>query len=273
VIRYSYNSWNHSSQWGLPPSLPEQIKGAAAAGYDHIGLDVPSLLDHERDGTPPQHIAELMHEAGISCYELVPLRISTDAAESEASLADALRLAPLVGASQALAVVHSGMSVATVDATRHAVTAMADIGVGVSIEFIPTLEIDSLDRLLELIDAVGHPELRVDLDSWHFFEGPSTWEALDAMPMDRLGFVQFGDAAPHIGDDLVYEYRQRRVLPGEGVHDLRRFCDTLLARTDDFVVSVEILSAVWRARPPAELAAASLAASRPFFVAAPSPPA
>src|SRR4051794_21322118 len=68
MATYSYNLWNHSCQWGIPATLPEQIAGAAAAGYDHVGFDVPSLLAHEADGTPPEKLGAMAAEAGVPCY-------------------------------------------------------------------------------------------------------------------------------------------------------------------------------------------------------------
>ena len=56
MATYSFNLWNHSCQWGIPATLPDQIRGAADAGYDHVGFDVPSLLAHEADGIPPEQM-------------------------------------------------------------------------------------------------------------------------------------------------------------------------------------------------------------------------
>jgi 4-hydroxyphenylpyruvate dioxygenase len=264
VTTYSFNLWNHSPRWhGGPPTLPEQIEAAADAGYDRVGPDMPSLLLHEEAGLSGQAVRDVLDEHGVPCYELGALSISADPAATDESLRDVVRFARVLRAEQVLAVVHAGLDAATVANTRRCVSTLADIGVGTAVEFLPSLEVfNSISSVVDLIEAVDHPELRVMVDSWHFFAGPSTWESLDALPLERIGFVQFSDAAPPVSDDVAYEYRDRRVLPGEGIHDVAEFAARLRRRTADLTVSVEVLSAAWRAQPPALLATASYAATR-----------
>jgi sugar phosphate isomerase/epimerase len=267
MISYSFNAWNHSPRWdGRPPTLPAQIGAAAAAGYDFFGPDIPSLLAHEAEGLSAGAVRDLM-DASIPCYEIGALSISEDADATATSLADVMRFGTALGARQVLAVVHSGMDNATIANACTCVDALAAAGMGVAIEFLPSLEVfNSIDSTLGLIDAVGRPELRVMVDSWHFFAGPSTWESLDALPLERIGFVQFSDASPPISDDVAFEYRERRVLPGEGVHDVAEFASRLSRRATredhELVVSVEVLSKPWRDEPITSFTKASYDTTR-----------
>jgi len=263
--RLSFNTWNHSAVWDLPPTLPEQITAAAAAGYDHIGLDVPSLLAHEAAGLTAEQIRAHMDEVGISSFELVPLPLSADPAATEEGLARVVRFAPILGAHQVLAVVDGEVTGRTIVNIRRCVEQLAALGVGTAIEFLPSVPVNSIEAVERLLDAVDRPEARVMVDTWHFFVGPSTWEALDALPPDRLGFVQFCDGLPAQSTDVRQEYRQRRVLPGEGIHGLAAFADHVLARWPDVVVSVEVLSSAWRSRPVEEFAAATYRSTRQFW--------
>jgi sugar phosphate isomerase/epimerase len=145
---------------------------------------------------------------------------------------------------------------------RRCVEALADIGVRVAVEFLPTIELNSIDAVCRLLDQVDHPALTVMIDSWHFFEGPSTWHSLESLPVDRLGFVQFSDAARALTEDVAFEYRHRRVLPGEGTHDVAGFAQAIQRRSADVTVSIEVLSAPWRRRPVERFAADALAATR-----------
>jgi 4-hydroxyphenylpyruvate dioxygenase len=268
MISYSFNAWNHSPRWdGRPPTLPAQITAAAAAGYDYFGPDIPSLLEHEAAGLPPAQVRDILDRATLPCYEIGALSISADTAATEASLRDVVRFGTALDARQVLAVVHSGMDAATIANTRTCVAALAAAGMGVAIEFLPSLDVfNSINGVVALIEAVDHPELRVMVDSWHFFAGPSTWESLDALPLDRIGFVQFSDASPPITDDVAFEYRERRVLPGEGVHDVTQFASRLCQRAAEnnhhLTVSVEILSKYWRDEPIDRFTKASYDATR-----------
>jgi sugar phosphate isomerase/epimerase len=264
-MRYSFNTFNHSTYYGLPPSLPEQIAAAAAAGYQHIGLDLLSVLAHERDGLSVEALAGELRRHALPCYELVSLSISADPDRTRSSLGHILRTADVLGPSEVLCVVTGPLDDAVVANTAQCAEALARAGVGLSLEFLPTRDIDAIPVALRLLDLVDHPNLRLVVEAWHFFRGPSTWEDLAALPVDRIGFVQFADAPPRIGDDVHHESMHRRVLPGEGELDLAGFCTALVGKGYDGVVSVELLSDAWRARPLGEFAEATLATTRAMW--------
>lgn len=262
---FSFNTWNHSAVWELPPSLPEQITAAAAAGYDHIGLDIPSLLAHESEGCSVQRIRDCQDRFELPCYELVPLTVTEDAASTNEGLDYVKRLAPVVGARQVLTVVRGAPNEAVGANVRRCLDELAPLGISLAVEFLPTIEIDSITATRQLLDTVDHPQLRVMIDSWHFFAGPDEWTALDELPEDQLGFVQFSDAEPAASGDLRHEYLHRRALPGGGTHDVKGFAERVLRRWPDVVVSVEVLSSAWRARPVGEFAEATLRSTRPYW--------
>jgi len=85
---FSFNTWNHSVRGGLPPTLPDQIAAAAGAGYQYVGLDVPSLLAHEEQGLHPEQIRDCLKASAIGCFELVPLPISSETTPTEEGLAN-----------------------------------------------------------------------------------------------------------------------------------------------------------------------------------------
>ena len=55
------------------------------------------------------------------------------------------------------------------------------------------------------------------------------------------------------------------MLPGQGVFDLDRFCDTLRAKGYDRPVSVEIISEAMRQLAPADFAARVFQATAPYW--------
>jgi sugar phosphate isomerase/epimerase len=262
---FSFNTWNHSGRWGLAPTLPDQIAAAAGAGYAYVGLDVPSLLAHEEQGLAPEQIRDCLSASAIECFELVPLPISADRGSTRQGLARVSRLGPLLGARQVLAVLHGPPTTAALAEVRRCAEALAESGIGTSIEFLPNLEVNSIDAVLRIIDAVEHPQLRMVVDSWHFFAGTDTWATLDAIPAERLGFVQFSDAGPVTNDDTADQYCHHRVLPGQGSHDLDGFSQRVLARWPDVVVSVEVLSSPWRSQPVQRFATETFRATEPFW--------
>src|SRR5262245_60336451 len=89
-MKFSFNTFNHSVFLGLPPSLLAQIAAAGAAGYEHIGVDVPSVLAHGEAGVPPAALVDAMGEAGITPYELNFWAVLPDLDASRAGLDAAL---------------------------------------------------------------------------------------------------------------------------------------------------------------------------------------
>jgi sugar phosphate isomerase/epimerase len=266
-VRYSFNTFNHTSWLGLPPSLPEQIDAAAAAGYEHIGLDMPSIRAHAEAGLAPEALADRIATAGMTPYELTFVTIVPNADATRASLEDALDLVGPIQPEYVQCLV-TGPPDECVGPTRDAGAALAEHGVGLAIEYLPNIPVRSIADTLHVIERVGLPSVRVCVDTFHFFHGPDTWDDLDRLPSKQLAFVQFDDAPEVLdaGDPaLGAAMMDGRVLPGDGVFELDEFARHLDARGFDGVVSVEVLSAEWRGRPVDEFARASLTATKAFF--------
>ena len=79
--------------------------------------------------------------------------------------------------------------------------------------------------------------------------------------------MQFNDHAPLAsGADVLFETTQRRLLPGEGAFDLKRFAATLRAAGFDGVVGPEILSEESRRFSMDEAARRIMETSGPYWV-------
>jgi sugar phosphate isomerase/epimerase len=264
-VRFSFNCFNNSTHLGLAPTLPEQIAAAAAAGYDLIGLDVPSLLAHEAAGLAPDALRALLLAEDLECFELVPLSLGADHDANDRSLATIARLAPAVGAQHVLATVRGPAEQPVIDALRRAAEMLGRDGARVSVEFMPTTDVASLEDAIRLLERTDDERVGIVLDVWHFALSGSSWSTLEDIPVDRIGFVQFGDAPPDAVGSSLDDCMHRRLLPGEGTLPLRRFCETLALKSFRGVVSVEVLSAPWRERPVADFVAATLQASKGFW--------
>lgn len=75
-----------------------------------------------------------------------------------------------------------------------------------------------------IVRRADHANLRVSLDSAHFFIKNTPWSVLDGIPAERIGFVQLADLKSLNRDcELITLNRTRRVFPGEGTLPLREF--------------------------------------------------
>jgi sugar phosphate isomerase/epimerase len=107
----------------------------------------------------------------------------------------------------------------------------------------------------------------VIVDTWHVFRGPDGLDGLEQLKLDDVAYVQFDDALPVTGGDLMEETLHRRAMPGAGEFPLIAFCDRVRSRGYDGPVSVEILNSEWRERPLQEFVTATYEATRRFWPA------
>jgi sugar phosphate isomerase/epimerase len=179
---------------------------------------------------------------GLRCDEMVALIVRDDVDRTFLRAQQLAAAAAEVGARWVLTVFDATPTPEIVDVARQCAAVMNDVGASLAVEFTPLGAIDTIDRGLEIITAIGGGTKLV-VDSWHVSLGPTTWEDLEVVPLDQIAYVQFDDALPLVTDDLREESTNRRALPGAGFLDLDRFATTLLERGWQGLVTVEVLGA------------------------------
>jgi sugar phosphate isomerase/epimerase len=267
-MRYAFNSYNTSVALGELPCLPEVITAAAAAGYDGVGLDLPSAGAHARSGLGPGELAALLDDAGLPCLELAFVRISPDRAGTDAAVDEALPWVDALRPEHLQVIVDGDDLAASTRNLARVAAALRGTPTRVALEFVPMLSVRTLSEALAVLDAAGDESAGVCLDTWHLFHGADPWDELARLPLDRLGYVQFTDAAPPESADLRTESLHRRVAPGEGVLPLGEFATVLVDRGFDGLVSVEVLSQALRNADLPRTAVDLLAATRAVWTAA-----
>jgi sugar phosphate isomerase/epimerase len=149
---------------------------------------------------------------------------------------------------------------------------IAPLGARLGIEPSATSGVRDLDEALALIDEIGRPTMGLVIDSWHFFVGGWSMAALGARTSEAVAFVQLADGWPvESPAELATQTMQHRAVPGDGTFDLAGFLAPWFGDPLEegpgpgpvpVPVCVEVLSAEWRDRPVAELAAAAMTGVR-----------
>lgn len=247
MTKLCFNLFNESAWFGPMPDLDRQIRAAAAAGFDSVGLDSFSLARLVETGGRVEAIAERIESLGLRCPEIAALLIGDDPAETEAQLAPLERAVRVLRPDWILVNSHLQPSAQTAGEFRRAADRLGALGTGLAVEFLAISPgVRSIAGALDLIDRSGAANAGVLVDTWHFFLGPDDWDDLAKLPLERLAYVQFDDHPAITTDDLREETIHRRVFPGEGLFELDRFSRSLRSRGFDGLVSVEILSKAWR---------------------------
>lgn len=226
-------------------SVPDILRAAALAGFGGVGVDTVTAAGfvNGREG----ELADQFRAAGIRCTEVGVLSVGRgDGRDAAAVLA---RLAAATGAACCVTVLDAAPTAAVVTDLRTCAAILAEAGVRLAVEFLPYGPLPTLADAVEVCEAVGWQRCGLLVDSWHFFRGGAPWDVLHRLRGDQIAMVQINDAPPPRGDDLRFESRFRRVLPGLGEFDLRRWREVLIAGGYDGVVSAEVLSSELIALP------------------------
>jgi sugar phosphate isomerase/epimerase len=248
-MRFSFNTLNHSPLFGGPPRLPEQIRLAATAGYDFVGLDLASVVAHDEAGLRPKDLAEVMEEHDISCFEMVPIVLGSDREQCTSQLRLCTSVVTELKPQVVYTLSREPPSPALAANLDYVASELADMGIGCALEFVTGWGVASFAEARDLVAASG-ADVGLVLDTWQFLRGDNRVAELRAVPSSALAFVQMSDVGPPSPAGLDHEMSQAREMPGDGVgDDLLELCGVVFGMGFDGVVSVEMLSAPWRERP------------------------
>jgi sugar phosphate isomerase/epimerase len=244
--------------------VPELLTRCAAAGVTSVGLWREPVLEYGLGAT----VARL-DELGIGVSTLCragffPVGDDVAAAKSqrenraaidEAAALDAGALVLLGGGLPPGSRDLDGARVAVARGIEQLLPYAAERGVRLGLEPLhPALcadrgVISTLHQALDVVERFPVPDVGVVVDAFHVWWDPQLWDAI-ARAGDRIFAVQLADHPVTLQDPL-----NGRLLPGEGVIDLRRFVHAVRAAGYRGAVEVEVFSTHHWSRPPEDVLA------------------
>ncbi len=115
-----------------------------------------------------------------------------------------------------------------------------------------------MDQLLEMEDEIGVESVGLLVDSFHWYTAGHTVEELAAVPVEKIVHVHINDAPDKPRDEQI---DSQRLLPGEGIIDLRGFVGALKAVGYRDFMGIETFSEELKALPVEEAAGRAKAAA------------
>jgi sugar phosphate isomerase/epimerase len=113
-------------------------------------------------------------------------------------------------------------------------------GVSLMLEFAKTSTLaGTLPSALKIVREADHPNVRVMLDTFHFWAGLSKFEDLDLLRDGELAHLHFEDIPSDPPREML-ESQQHRTFPGEGSAPLRRIIEVLRRKKYSGPVSLEV---------------------------------
>lgn len=242
---------------GVGLSLDELLGVAANAGFAAVEFSVNSLADEvAKSGWPL--LSQRMAETGIALASFfLCADIRADDGAFRAGLSELGKLAPVArdaGCRQACTWLEPGIdedpvprALTLVRRLRECARVLGDSEINLACEFVGPhggrgkqhRYIDSIDRALNLIDAIGEPNVGLLLDSIHWYTSGGDTVLLERLPASIIHMVHIDDVPA--GPILECE-DGLRLLPGEGVIDLHGFMRALEKTGYEGPVSVESMN-------------------------------
>jgi 2-keto-myo-inositol isomerase len=252
--------------------LSTDIKAASAAGYDLLEIWSAKLYRYLESKTTAELKGEL-DAAGIAPYSInsiehITFRSDADHAAIVKECRTLSKIAGEIGCPYIVVVPGKLVAGATKDEivaeSVHVLTELSDIvaehGVSLAFEFLGQTDcsVQTLDLCNEIVEKVGRENVGNVIDSFHFYAGNSTFEAIDRMDPKKLFIFHINDA-----EDLPKEQLTdaQRLYPGLGILPLGELKKRFDGIGYDRMVSIEIFRPEYWEQDPFEVAEKAKAAT------------
>jgi len=242
----SYCTLDRSTMFGLPETLEQQVRAAAAAGFGLLSADLFSPRTYRDTHGGVHRLRDVLDANDITVFDLSGITVTDDRATTLAELDEFLSFADVLSATW----IQSRMPVDNATSRRvYAEVAgrVSSAGYGLAFEYSSFVPIRSLRQASDFVAemATRAPRQALMIDSWHFYQCGDTLDRLRELDTSLFGYLQLDDALDP-GPDTRFDTLNRRTLPGRGHLDLVGF----ISAFDDLglagVVSIEVMNAELR---------------------------
>jgi 2-keto-myo-inositol isomerase len=253
--------------------LETDVRAAAAAGFDLVELRTNKLDDYLKDHSV-EDLKALLDETGVgvlsfNTLEHITWRTAEDHAAIRAECESLSKISAAIGCPYVLAVpgaLRQGpmMEVEIIDESVRVLNELADIaephGVKIGFEFLgePGNSVRTLDLGSRIVDLVGRESVGNVIDTYHFYTGGSSYDALDRLDPKKLFILHVNDAEDLPKNELN---DSKRLYPGLGILPVKEIKQHLDAIGYEGPASVEIFRPEYWEQDPFEVSVKAKAAA------------
>jgi 2-keto-myo-inositol isomerase len=245
--------------------LETDIRAASAAGFDLIEIWAAKLREYLKTNTPAD-LKKLLQENNLQPYSInsiehVTFRTNDDYEKIKAETEELSEIAGELDCPFVVVVPGKLPENATkeeiVGESVRVLNELADIAdkhnVGLAFEFLGQTDcsVQTLDLCNEIVEKVNRPNVGNVIDTFHFYAGGSSFEAIEKMKPEKLFIFHINDAEDLPKEQLTDAHR---LYPGTGILPIRE----IKARFDKIgynrMVSIEIFRPEYWNENPFEVA-------------------
>lgn len=252
--------------------LSTDIKAANAAGFDLIELWKSKLLQYLTENSL-EELEKTLTEANLQPYSInsiehITFRSDDDYEKIKVECEQLSEMAGQLGCPYIVVVpgkLPTGAS--KEDIVNESVRVLEELGdiadahgVSLAFEFLGQADcsVQTLDLAKEIIEIIDRPHIGLVIDTFHFYAGNSTYNAISTLDPDKLFIFHINDAEDLPKDDLTDAHR---LYPGTGILPIREMKQHFDKIGYDRMVSIEIFRPEYWDQDPFEVAAKAKAAT------------
>ncbi|MFN6964000.1 MAG: sugar phosphate isomerase/epimerase family protein [Pyrinomonadaceae bacterium] len=235
----------------MKADLVTDIQAAGAAGFPFAEIWAAKLREYLKTNSTAD-LRSILTENGVEPYSInsiehITFRSADEYQNIKAECRELAKIAEEIDCPYLVVVPGklppNASEQQIVDASVRVLNELADIaepfGVSLAFEFLGQTDcsVQTLDLAKQIVDAVGRESVGLVLDTFHFYAGNSSFEAISELDPAKLFIFHINDA-----EDLPREQLTdaQRLYPGEGILPVREIKERLDVIGYDRVASVEI---------------------------------
>ncbi len=245
--------------------LETDIKAASAAGFELIEIWAAKLREFLKTKTTAD-LRNLLIENNLEPYSInsiehITFRSVEDYAEIKAETEELSRIAGEIGCPYVVVVPGKLPENATKEEIiAESVKVLNDLGetaekhkVSLAFEFLGQTDcsVQTLDLCNEIVEKVNRENIGNVIDTFHFYAGNSTFEAIDSMKPEKLFIFHINDAENLPKEQLTDAHR---LYPGMGILPIKEIKAHFDKIGYDRMVSIEIFRPEYWNQDPFEVA-------------------
>jgi 2-keto-myo-inositol isomerase len=252
--------------------LTTDIRAASAAGYELLEIWAAKLREFLKANTVAD-LKNLLTENNLEPYSInsiehITFRNTEDYRKIKAETEELSKIAAEIGCPYVVVVPgklpENASEEKIIEESVKVLNELADIaekyGVGLAFEFLGQADcsVQTLDLDAKIIERVNRENVGLVIDTFHFYAGNSTFEAIDALDPKKLFIFHINDAENLPKENLTDAHR---LYPGEGVLPIKEIKKRFDKIGYDRMVSIEIFRPEYWDENPFDVAKKAKAAT------------
>ncbi len=252
--------------------LATDIKAAGAAGFDLIEIWAAKLREFLKSNSVAD-LKNLINENNLEPYSInsiehITFRNAEDYQKIKAETEELSRIAAEIGCPYIVVVPgklpENAAKAEIMEESVRVLNELADIAekynVGLAFEFLGQTDcsVQTLDFCREIVEKVNRKNVGLVIDTFHFYAGNSTLEAIETLDPDKLFIFHINDAEKLPKEELTDAHR---LYPGTGILPIKEIKEKFDKIGYDRMVSIEIFRPEYWNEDPFEVAQKAKAAT------------